>query len=95
MAEPASAASYFGKNVTAVEIQGLKRIEKDAVLAKLTSLPGHIITAETARADIQALFNLGYFDDIELQGEAAGSGVNLLYKVKERPVIANIEIDGN
>jgi outer membrane protein insertion porin family len=95
VATPSFAAPYFGKNVTSVDVQGLKRIEKEAVLAKLSSRVGEAVTRETARADIQALFNLGYFDDIEIHGEASGSGVKLVYKVKERPVIARIEFDGN
>ncbi len=81
--------------MVSVEVVGLKRIEKDAVLAKIASKVGEVVTRESARADIQALFNLGYFDDIEVAGEDAGSQVKLLFRVKERPVVAKIEFDGN
>ncbi len=87
---------FAGKIVNAVEIKGIKRIEKDAVLAKLTTKPGQALTAEGVRADIQALFNMGFFDDIEVQGEPAEGGkVNLIYSVRERPVITKIDFEGN
>src|SRR4029079_15482124 len=51
---------------------------------------------EQIRTDIQALFNMGYFDDISIEGELLGNGhVDLTYVVRERPVIAKINFEGN
>lgn len=86
---------YSGKTIGAIEIRGIKRIEKDAVLAKIVGRPGQPLTSENVRADIQALFNMGFFDDIEVLGETADGKVNLIYSVRERPVITKIEFDGN
>ena len=62
---------FAGKIVGAIEIRGIKRIEKDAVLAKIGAKVGQPLTAEQIRTDIQALFNMGFFDDIEVLGEQA------------------------
>jgi outer membrane protein insertion porin family len=94
--DPAAAERLFGKKINQFEIHGLKRIERDAVLAKVTTKPGGILTSEHVRTDIQTLFNMGYFDDITFQGEAVGTDlVNVSLVVRERPVIANVQFDGN
>jgi outer membrane protein insertion porin family len=87
---------FSGKIVSAVEIRGIKRIEKDAVLAKLTTKSGQALSSDSVRSDIQALFNMGFFDDIEVLGEPADGGkVNLIYSVRERPVVSKIDFEGN
>lgn len=86
---------YFGKPVGQIQVNGLKRLEKEAVLAKLSAKVGDILTREGLRSDIQALFNIGYFDDISVKGELVGGKVNLTYDLRERPVIAKITFEGN
>ncbi len=87
---------FAGKTVAALEIKGIKRIEKDAVLAKIVTKVGQPLTGEQVRADIQSLFNMGFFDDIEVLGEQADNGrVNVIYSVRERPVVSKIEFEGN
>lgn len=81
--------------VRAIDVRGLKRIEKDAVLAKVATKVGSAISAETLRADVQALFNMGFFDDIEIQGNRTSTGADLIIQIKERPMISKIEFDGN
>jgi outer membrane protein insertion porin family len=88
-------SEFEGKTVGTVDIRGMKRIEKDAVLAKVGTKPGQELSGEQIRADIVALFNMGFFNDIEVQGEPAGGGVNVIYSVQERPVISKVDFEGN
>jgi outer membrane protein insertion porin family len=89
-------AGLLGRSVSGLEVQGLKRIEKDAVLAKLSTKLGTELTRDQVRSDIQALFAMGFFDDIEVSGDDAGEGrVNVVYRLRERPVISKIEFEGN
>lgn len=96
---PAQAAvpdSDFGKTVLKIQVEGLKRIEKDAVVAKLSSQVGKKLTADSVRGDLQALFAMGFFEDISIQAEdGEAGGVILDVVVKELPVIAEIEFVGN
>ncbi len=86
----------LGRSVSTIEVKGLKRIEKDAVLAKLETKLGSELTRDLVRADIQALFAMGFFDDIEVSGEEDGAGrVKMIYALRERPVISKIEFEGN
>ncbi len=87
---------YLDKTIGAIDVLGLKRIEKEAVIAKLTSKVGEKLTADSVRADIQAAFGMGYFDDIEVQANSvAGDKVGLIYHMRERPVIAKVSFEGN
>lgn len=47
--------------VRSIEVQGLKKIEKDAVLAKIVSKVNAPYTKENVEQDIQALFRMTYF----------------------------------
>ena len=87
---------FVGKIVGAIDIVGLKRIEKDAVLAKLTSKVGEKLTADEVRTDIQAVFGMGFFDDIDIQADNLPEGkVKIIIQVRERPVISKLDFEGN
>lgn len=92
----AAVDSVIGKPVASIEFKGLKRIEKDAVAAKLVTKVGETVTKDNIRADIKAIFAMGFFDDIEIDGTSPdGVHANLTYVLKERPVISKIEFEGN
>ena len=99
VAAPTSSVShvekFVGRNIHSIDVRGLKRIEKDAVLGKLVSKAGVKLSTDTLRADVQALFGMGYFEDLEVKAKPAGAEVDLLIVVKERPAIAKIDFDGN
>ncbi|MGK5081830.1 outer membrane protein assembly factor BamA [Bdellovibrionota bacterium FG-1] len=87
---------FLGRAIGAIEVRGNKRIEKDAIMAKVVTQVGQPLSSESVRTDIQNLFGMGYFDDIEVSGESPdASHVKLIYTVRERPVISKIEFDGN
>jgi len=93
--DDAAIGAYEGKQIGAIDVRGMKRVEKDAILAKIGSKSGQNVSREMIRQDIQALFGLGHFEDIEVQGESAAGKVNLTFVVRERPVISRIEFEGN
>jgi outer membrane protein insertion porin family len=95
-AKPASANALAGKPVGTIEFKGLKRIEKDAVQAKLVTKPGDILSDENLAKDIKAIFAMGFFDDIQIEGVSPdGVRANITYVLKERPVISKIDFEGN
>jgi outer membrane protein insertion porin family len=87
---------FVGKTIGAIDVTGLKRIEKEAVIAKLTSKVGDKLTADSVRTDIQAVYGMGFFDDVEIQAEnTADAKVKLTIQVRERPVISKLDFEGN
>ncbi|MFG1482869.1 outer membrane protein assembly factor BamA [Halobacteriovorax sp. HFRX-2_2] len=77
--------------ISSVEVQGLKKVEKEAVLDKLRSRAGLTLTNETLFDDIKTIYNLKYFESVE----AHQDGNKLIFKVVEKPIIAKIVFRGN
>jgi outer membrane protein insertion porin family len=94
-AAPTANASVTGLTIRQINIQGEKKIEKDAIETRLKSKIGGAYSEEQIREDIQNLFKTGYFYDIQVNRETAGSQVDLTYTVVEKPSIAEIVFEGN
>lgn len=82
-------------SITAIEIQGLKRIEEGAIRAKISQSIGEPVSQEQTNEDIKSIFKMGYFDDVRVEIEAFEGGAKLIYIVKEKPVIVTIAFEGN
>jgi outer membrane protein insertion porin family len=88
-------ASAQAAPVTEIKTSGLKRIERDAVLEKILSKQGTEYDGERIRSDIEILYGMGYFDNIEIFKDETPAGVTLRYEFVERPVINEIVFEGN
>jgi outer membrane protein insertion porin family len=78
-------------SISKIEVSGNRRIERDAILEKMKLKNGSVPTAAAVREDILSIFEMGYFEDLQVDFEA---GV-LKVKVKERPVVTKIEYSGS
>ncbi|WP_413587214.1 outer membrane protein assembly factor BamA [Bdellovibrio sp. HCB274] len=93
VAQPKTAPS--GLTIKAIEVSGNRKIEKDAILSKITTKVGDEYKPENVRADVQALFGLGFFNNIEVSRQVTGKEAVLTYQVLEKPSIAEITYEGN
>ncbi len=91
----AAAAEQSGVKVTAIEVRGNKRIEVPAIVGRLTLKPGDSYTPENVRGQIKILYEMGFFEDVQVETEAGASGVALAFLVREKPFITEIVFDGN
>lgn len=89
-----ASASTSGK-ISQIKIEGNKKIETDAVNAKLQSRVGILFDQSRIREDVQALFETGFFYDIEVDMQNTSNGVVLIYRVTEKPTVAEIAYKGN
>lgn len=83
-------AGLEGSTVSEVVIQGNKRIERDAIIEKMKLKKGSALTAVAVAQDIQAIFSLGFFEDLRFESDSG----KLIVSVKERPVVVAIEYEG-
>lgn len=79
--------------VTSLEVVGNRKIEKDAILGRIRSL-NTTLSDELVREDIESIFKLGYFYDVEVTRKNVGGGVQLIYKVVEKPSVVEILFRG-
>jgi outer membrane protein insertion porin family len=87
-------APLKGGNVEKIVVSGNKKIEADAVRAKLITREGSIYSEDQIRQDIQELFNTGFFYNVTVD-RSEGPGITVTYTVQEKPSITEIEFDGN
>jgi outer membrane protein insertion porin family len=78
-----------------IEIVGQRKIEKDAIEARLKSKVGEDYSAAKIREDIQSVFKSGFFYDVQADRNVSGSQVDLTYKVVEKPAVGEIVFEGN
>jgi outer membrane protein insertion porin family len=87
---------YQGQRVLEIQIEGLNRIEEDAVVEKLQTETGEALDVESVSDDVRRIFDMGFFDDIAVYAQRKNAQeIGLVYSLKERPVIARLEFVGN
>jgi outer membrane protein insertion porin family len=86
-----SQSSYSIGDIT---IEGNSQIETDTILFRIQSKSGTTLNLHQIRRDIKALNGTGFFDDIKVSYELRGSFVDLIFTVKERPLITELLITG-
>ncbi|RAP57428.1 outer membrane protein assembly factor BamA [Oleiagrimonas sp. MCCC 1A03011] len=77
--------------ISDIRVDGLQRIAAGTVYSYLPVAKGDTLTEANAKQSIKALFNTGFFSDVELERQ----GDILVIKVVERPSIAKLNIRGN
>jgi outer membrane protein insertion porin family len=78
-----------------VRVTGNERIESDAILRVIKTKPGSIYDPALLSEDLKAIYAMGYFDDIQVKMEKESDGDIVIFDVKEKPTIREIEITGN
>ncbi len=82
--------------IGSISIEGNRRVQKETILNKIGTKPGEAFRKSALSDEVRELYNMGYFDDVQIRAEDAQKGeVDLHITLKERPSIKNIEIEGN
>jgi len=81
--------------VRSIEVKGNVRLDQQAVLSTIESKVGAAYSSDKVRRDIQALYKMGAFDDVQVEKSAANGGIKLTYIVSERLQVSKIVFDGN
>jgi outer membrane protein insertion porin family len=87
--------SGAGLTVQKIVVKGNKKIEADAVVAKLVTKTGAALQADKIRQDLESLFKAGFFYDVKVEQTPVDGGVQLTYAVVEKPSIIEIAFVGN
>lgn len=78
-----------------IDIVGIKKVEKEAVLEKIGSRPGMVLDNYLLKKDLEKIYSMKYFDSVEAHQDAEG-GLNILrFTLKEKPIITKITFEGN
>ncbi len=81
--------------IKSIEVQGNKRIEASTILTRIKTKEGDIFSADRIRDDIANLYSTDYFDDISVNTEPSDGNIKLVFSVRERAILKDINFDGN
>jgi outer membrane protein insertion porin family len=88
--------TWQGRPIERVQFRGNRKVEDDAIRVQLLSKPGTLLDAAKLREDLRTMWKMGFFDDIDVEGEVGPSGaVTLTFAVKEKPAIRKVLVAGN
>ena len=83
--------------VESVDITGNRRLRKDDVLYYVQTRAGDTFSEAQVQRDLQAILALGFFDKTAtrvLTEEGGRGGVNVIFEVKELPIIRDLQFEG-
>ena len=81
--------------VAEVDVAGTQVLDKEVVLMRLTMQKGDILTAKTVNTALKNVYDLGYFDDVQVQVENVEDGKRVVYVVTEKPRIQAVSVRGS
>lgn len=81
--------------ITAIHIEGNRRIEDAAIKMQLITRVDDIFDISRINEDIKNIFKMGYFKDIKVIAKETDHGRELIYIVSENPSIKIIKLNGN
>ena len=87
--------SCHGKEIRRIVVVGARRVDPDDVRATMKLRRGDICLDPAVTRDAKALWNMGYFDDLQIEADPLGDGIKLTIRVVERPAIRKVIYEGN
>jgi len=84
-----------GTPIARIEISGNRRVAKEDIISYLREKNNNPFKVENLASDVRALWDSGFFDDVEVDMTREDRGVVLRFLVRERPNIKAIDFEGN
>ncbi len=89
-------AAGRGRDLVAeVQIRGNRRIEADAIRARIGTRAGAPYRSAQVARDVREIHALGFFRDVRVLTEDSSEGRIVVFEVEENPVVRQISITGN
>jgi outer membrane protein insertion porin family len=92
---PTASEQAEGLPIASIEIVGNRRVSREDALSYLREKPGALFKVENLTGDVRALWDGGFFEDIQVDLSTNDRGVALRFIVRERPNIKDVSYEGN
>lgn len=90
------ASPVQAQTISDIQLEGLERIEKDAIMARIQTEQGSDYSEQRVQQDAHRIFELGYFYNVEAVLVPAGPGdATLVFRLQERPSVESYVFEGN
>ena len=94
---PVSAQQPQQRLVENVDVVGNRRLRKEDLIYYIQTRPGDVYNPDQIQRDLQTLLSLNFFDKVAtrvLTEDAPRGGINVIFEVKELPIIRDIQFEG-
>jgi outer membrane protein insertion porin family len=91
----APAPEAQGTTIDEVRVEGTRRSEPEAVRSVVASREGTKLDRARLRADLRAIYNLGFYTDVRADLSVLDGKTVLTFLVEEKPSIRSIVFEGN
>ncbi len=82
-------------NIFKIEIQGNKIISDATIFSHIKIKVGQEYNEKVVNEDVKSLMSLGYFEEIVVEKMEVPKGIIVRFKLKEKPVLKKVVIEGN
>ncbi|MFA5974779.1 MAG: outer membrane protein assembly factor BamA [Elusimicrobiota bacterium] len=86
--------SRFAK-ILKIKTEGNRNVRERVILAQAKTRKGDLYDPEKLRKDVQSIFGLGNFDDVNVDVSDMTGGLAVTFQVVEKPMIKRIDFKGN
>ena len=88
-------AQVLENRIQHIEVEGNRHIERQAIVGKLSIQVGDQFSNEQVRQQIQKVYDMGFFEEVDVSTQLATDGVLVAFRVKEKPFTVEVVYDGN
>ena len=81
--------------ITAIVVRGNENIDNSLIVSQISSNIGDLFSKDNVQSDMAAIFDLGYFQDVQVKLEPFRDGYRVVYQVVENSIIEDIQIEGS
>lgn len=93
-ARPAEGEVAHPAHIAVVRIEGNVRVDEEAIRIHIQSRPGQSLDRATLDTDVRAIYAMGFFENVEVERTEGAEGTTLVFRVRERPQITTVTIEG-
>ncbi|HKK82718.1 MAG TPA: BamA/TamA family outer membrane protein [Atribacterota bacterium] len=81
--------------ITAIVVRGNENVETALIVSQISSNIGDLFSKDSVQSDMSAIFELGYFQDVQVKLEPFRDGYRVVFEVEENSQIEEIVIEGS
>ncbi len=81
--------------IRAILIDGNTLVEEATIRARIQSREGSAFDPEQITRDVRSIYELGFFENIQVGAEGFEGGLRITFDVIEKPIVRSIAFEGN
>lgn len=88
-------AQVDGQVISGIALEGNDNIADEEILSLIETEVGSFLDEEILKADLQRIYELGYFQDVSISFESYQGGLKAIFELIEYPLVKEVIIEGN